>query len=253
MTDEKGWTVPSAGTAFPFDTPGAWCKIKVEEFEPNIPVTDMKTGELKQYKSGGQIYMHRIGGTILESSDAAWPAGTAASVYMSGAMKPTGDDANGPYGARNAVISAAIKRATGGNQLMPGSELTTQYIGDEPDTPRGQSPTKRYQAWYAYVAAPLGAVGPTSPATQVASPVQSVSTPATAGVAAATGAPTTPTASAAPTGPPGLTPEQEAEAALAAWQATQEPAAEAWESDPRVAPLRAKNLPDATIRSILKI
>jgi hypothetical protein len=240
-----GWTVPTGGNAYPFDALGAWVKIRVEEFEPNLPVTDLKTGETKTYKSGAPQLMHRIGGDVIEASDQAFPAGTGTSVYMSGAAKPTGSDDKGPFGSRNAVIAAAIKAATGSNQLMPKSVLTVQYVGDEPDTPRGMSPTKRYQAWYEYVAPPLGAVGPTVPAPTAATP--------TAGPPAGTPA----AASVPPTGPAtatasALTPEQEAEAALAAYLAAQEPE-EAWSLDPRVAPLRAKNLDDATIRSILKL
>ncbi len=137
MTDQ-GWTVPSAGSAFPFDAPGAWCKIKVEEFEPNLPCTDPKTGEPKHYKSGAPQLMHRIGGTVIESSDPAFPAGAAASFYMSGALKPTGEDANGPYGSKNAVISAAIKRATtlGGKAKV---ELASLKIDLEMDQHRLRS------------------------------------------------------------------------------------------------------------------
>lgn len=244
-----GWTVPTGGNAFPFDVLGAWVKIKVQEFEPNLPVTDLKTGEAKRYPSGGPILMHRIGGDVLEASDPAFPAGTGTSVYMSGAAKPTGSDDKGPYGSRNAVIAAAIKAATGSNQLMPKATLTVQYVGDEPDTPRGMSPTKRYQAWYSYsyTAPALGAVGPTSPAA-TAGPAPVSAPPAVAQMPVST-----PPAATAATA--ALTPEQEAEAALAAYLAEQAtvPAEPAWDEDPRVNPLRAKGLDDATIRSILKI
>lgn len=275
-----GWTVPTGGNAFPFDVLGAWVKIKVQEFEPNLPVTDLKTGEAKRYPSGGPILMHRIGGDVLEASDPAFPAGTGTSVYMSGAAKPTGSDDKGPYGSRNAVIAAAIKAATGSNQLMPKATLTVQYVGDEPDTPRGMSPTKRYQAWYSYsyTAPALGTVGPTAapPAATAAttapaaSPVQSAGSTPTAGAATAALTPQvtmSAPASAVPNGATAalqsaptsatdtLTPEQEAEAALAAYLAEQAtvPAEPAWDEDPRVNPLRAKGLDDATIRSILKI
>lgn len=261
-----GWTVPTGGNAYPFDALGAWVKIRVEEFEPNLPVTDLKTGETKTYKSGAPQLMHRIGGDVIEASDQAFPAGTGTSVYMSGAAKPTGSDDKGPFGSRNAVIAAAIKAATGSNQLMPKSVLTVQYVGDEPDTPRGMSPTKRYQAWYEYVAPPLGAVGPTTGAAPAGPPPGApVSHAVTPAVSAAPGSgpgptagPSTPAAASSSSAAPvaaALTPEQEAEAALAAYLAEQAqvPAEPAWDEDPRVNPLRAKGLDDATIRSILKI
>lgn len=250
MSDEKGWTLPAAGNAFPFDNPGDWVKITVEEFEPNLPQTDPKSGEQKSYPSGGLAWMNRIGGTVLESNVGTVAVGSSANLYMKGAMKAKNTRADGTVeGATNAAITAAIKAATGGNQLMPGAELTLQYVGDEPDTARGMSPTKRYAAWYKYAAPPLGAVGPTAPPAAAVTPPPAV--PGTGSPAAAPGVQAVASPSAGQSA--ALTPEQEAEAALAAWEAAQAPAPEAWEADPRVAPLRAKNLPDATIRSILKI
>lgn len=249
----EGWTLPTGGSAFPFDNPGDWVKITVEEFEPNLPQTDPKTGEPKRYQSGAQAYMSRIGGTVIESSNPGVAAGGEANLYMKGSLKPTNVRQDGTAeGSTNAAITAAIKAATGGNQLMPKSTLTVQYVADEPDTPRGMSPTKRYAAWYeAPAARPLGAVGPArAPSTPAAAPVGGPGPSAPSAGPAAAPAPTVaPTAAAN-----GLTPEQEAEAALAAYMATQTiTGADLWDADPRVAPLRAKGLADEVIRTILKI
>lgn len=246
-----GWTIPGGGNSFPFDNPQDWVKITVTEFEPNLKVTDQKTGEQKFFKSGDPILMHRIGGKVLESSNPAFAAGAPADVMMAGAAKCTVPDQG--HGSKNAAIAAAIRKATGGNQLMPNSTLTVQYIGDEPDTPRGQSPTKRYAAWY--VPPALGAVGPTGPdgmqpgGSTNAAPA-AAATPVPPGAPASTGALASPvSATPAPAATAFLTPEQQTavNAALAAAQAP------AWDADPRVAPLRAQGLTDAIIRQVLGI
>jgi hypothetical protein len=198
--------------------------------------------------------MHRVGLHVLESSNPQYAQGMDVSVYLKGGAK-LNPDGSGPT---QAVVLAAIKAATGMNDLQPGAKLTLQYVAEGTSKDRMTQPPKYYKAWYVVPA--MGVPGAPSEApkadpyaggaTGVYPPVAGPTVPEreAASAAAATPPPGTPASPAPAADASALTPEQEA--AIAAALA---PAAESWESDPRVAPLRAKNVPDATIRSVLGI
>lgn len=267
--DQDGWAIGGGGNSFPFENVGEWVQGTVYEYEPNLPQTVMRgpdKGKPRTFASGAPMLMHRVGLHVIASTNPTYPEGTDASVYLKGGLKPYDD---GSYSTQGAV-AAAIKAATGENRLKPGSKLTLQRCST---VKTNDGDAYGYKAWYeapSFVvgdptpSAPPSAPPPgagASPATPV-TPPQAVATtaPATAVPPATPVAPApTPAASATPAGPPPVpattavapefTPEQLA-AIAAAQAATQAPA---WDSDPRVAALRAQGLADEMIRDILKI
>ena len=247
MTDP--WKIPGGGNSFPFDNFGDFITGLVFEFEPNLTQTD-KDGKPKCFAGGQEMKMHRVGLHVLESSNPQYAQGMDVSVYLKGGAK-LNPDGSGPT---QAVVLAAIKAATGMNDLQPGAKLTLQYVAEGTSKDRMTQPPKYYKAWYVVPA--MGVPGATAEAPPAAGPTvatpvaQAVTPPPGSAPATVTPQPAAPgIATSAPTADASaLTPEQEA--AIAAALA---PAAESWESDPRVAPLRAKNVPDATIRSVLGI
>lgn len=238
MNQNQSWDVGGQeGNSYPFDTIGAYVKLKVTNYEPNLPQTHM-TGELagkpRTFDSGAPMLMHRVTGTIVDA-DQKHKVGEEASFYLKGAKKLDGD-----AGSTQAVVSAAILAATGATTLQWGGTVTLQYVADKPSTVRGLSPSKLYKAWYEVPSfAPVGeaAPGPTAPPASTAAAPPSAPAPAASAAA------------------PGLTAEQMAEIArlTAVAQAPQTPAQEVWEADPRVAQLRAAGTSDAIIRQVLGI
>jgi hypothetical protein len=248
MTD-AAWKIPGGGNSFPFDNFGDFITGLVFEFEPNLTQTD-GDGKPKTFPGGAEKKMHRVGLHVLESSNPQYVQGMDVSVYLKGGAK-LNPDGSGPT---QAVVLAAIKGATGMNDLQPGAKLTLQYTGELPSKDRMTQPTKLYKAWYVVPA--MGVPGAPADAAPVAGPTVAAQA---APVATPQPVPAPVVTQVSPAGPPVATPAQpaaltpEQEAAIAAALAPATPAQEAWETDPRVAPLRAKGVPDATIRSVLGI
>lgn len=247
---EETWDIGGGGNSFPFDTIGDFVKGYVVGYEPNLKQTDPKTGEVKTFNSGDPMLMHRVELEVIESNLPDVGAGDNRSIYLKGAKKLV--DAAQGIGSTQAAVAAALKATTNGTALQYRGVLTLQYVAEQPDAPRGQSPAKYYRAWYEAPTFQVGTPDPTPapvvPAVPSPGPAPSASIPAAAAPATpAAVAPAMPAAPATAAASPGLTPEQEAAIAAALGQT----ATPAWDADPRVAPLRARGVPDDTIRTVL--
>ncbi len=254
MTQDT-WKIPGGGNSFPFDNYGDFVAGIVYEFEPNLKQTD-KDGKEKTFPGGQPMYMHRVGIHVTDSSNPAYRLGQDASIYLKGGAKLQADGT----GPTQAVVLAAIKATTGLNDLQPGAKLTVQYVAEGTSKDRMTQPPKYYKAWYEAPSmtvptpgqpAPGPSVAPGRVTSSQASPA-SVTPPASASPGPAAESPSSVTTQAAPTGP---TADEEEAAALALLAELEAASAvdNAWESDPRVAPLRAKNVSDEMIRKVLKI
>jgi hypothetical protein len=240
------------GTSYPFDTIGDYVKGHVVGYEPGIPQTDPKTGERKTFSDGTPMLMARVDLEVIDSSGAADP-GDPVSVYLKGAKKPV-DPANG-VGSTQAAVAHALRQATGGTALAHRGVLTLQYVADQPDAPRGQTPAKWYRAWYEGPAFNVVAPDPTQPAAGTAS----TSAPPPPGTPSGP-APTTPPGAPTPAGnahSPG--PANHAAAPTPATAATANGSSDTdllntlEEYDPRIRDLRSRGIPDPAIRQALKL
>ncbi len=281
---QDAWKIPGGGNSFPFDNYGDFVAGIVFEFEPNLRQTD-KDGKEKTFPGGQPMLMHRIGIHVTDSSSPAYKLGQDASVYLKGGAKLQADGT----GPTQAVVLAAIKAATGLNDLQPGAKLTVQYVAEGQSKDRMTQPPKYYKAWYeapsmtvptpgqpgatAAVASPgnapgqpnqtagsspasAGSAGPSqsSPASS-ASPGNSQAQPAASppGTSVAPVGQSAGSPSASPGASTAADEEALALAALAELEAASAAPDDSWAQDPRVAPLRAKGVSDEMIRKVLKI
>lgn len=224
MTQQSMTLGGEGGNAFPFDNVGDAVTGTVVALEQQQQ-TDMESGEPAWWddaKTRPKIMYAVTLQTALR--DAADDDGLR-TIYLRGSTKPETQSSL-------AAVRSAVKATTGGYDIAYGGKLTLTFSGQEPSKQRGFSPRKLYTAQYEAPSMALGESGPTTPAPAPAAPVT---------------APAPVVAAPAPSAPAGITPEQ-----LAAMQAMSAPAP-AWDSDPRVAQLRAMGIADDAIRSTLGI
>lgn len=214
------------GNAFPFDNIGDSVTGSVVALEQQQQ-TDMDSGEPAWWDDAKT--RPKIMYAVTLKTDLREEAGDDGlrTVYLRGSTKPETKSSL-------AAVRTAVKAATGSYDLQYGGKLTLAYIGSEPASNRKFNDRKLYGATYEAPSVTLGESGPTAPV---------VSAPAVATPPSPAANVTPPVASA----PAGITPEQ-----LAAMQAMSAPAP-AWDSDPRVAQLRAMGIADDAIRSTLQI
>lgn len=228
MTQQSMTLGGEGGNAFPFDNVGDAVTGTVVALEQQQQ-TDMESGEPAWWddaKTRPKIMYAVTLQTALR--DAADDDGLR-TIYLRGSTKPETQSSL-------AAVRSAVKAATGGYDIAYGGKLTLTFSGQEPSKQRGFSPRKLYTAQYEAPSMALG--GEPTP------------TPAPVASAPAVATPPSPAASATPPAastPAGITPEQ-----LAAMQAMSAPAP-AWDSDPRVAQLRAMGIADDAIRQTLNL
>lgn len=226
----KGNTVTNLGTlggeggnAFPFDNVGDTVTGSVVSLEQQQQ-TDMDSGEPAWWDDAKTRPKIMYAVTLkTELREDASDDGLR-TVYLRGSTKPETKSSL-------AAVRGAVKAVTGSYDLQFGGKLTLQYSGSEPASNRKFNDRKLYTAAYE---APSMALGEPVPTPAVAAPAPTAAPPSPAPVPAANT-------------PAGITPEQ-----LAAMQAMSSPAP-AWDSDPRVAQLRAMGIADDAIRSTLGI
>ncbi len=210
------------GNAFPFDTVGDSVTGKVVALEQQQQ-TDMDSGEPAWWDDAKTRPKIMYAVTLqTELREEAGDDGLR-TVYLRGSTKPETKSSL-------AAVRVAVKATTGSFDLQYGGKLTLAFVGTEPASNRKFNDRKLYAATYE---APSVSLDPTPAASTTAAQPAPPAAPAT----------TAP----APSSPPAITPEQ-----LAAMQAMSAPAP-AWDSDPRVAQLRAMGIADDAIRSTLNI
>lgn len=224
MTQKSMTLGGEGGNAFPFDNVGDTVTGTVVALEEQQQ-TDMETGEPAWWDDAKTRKKIMYAVTLQTALREAGDDDGLRTIYLRGSTKPETQSSL-------AAVRSAVKATTGSYDIAYGGKLTLQFSGQEPSKQRGFSPRKLYTAQYEAPTMALGESGPTAPA---------VSAPAVA-------TPPSPAASVTPPAtstPAGITPEQ-----LAAMQAMSAPAP-AWDSDPRVAQLRAMGIADDAIRSTL--
>lgn len=209
------------GNAFPFDNVGDTVTGTVVALEEQQQ-TDMETGEPAWWDDAKTRKKIMYAVTLQTALREAGDDDGLRTIYLRGSTKPETQSSL-------AAVRSAVKATTGSYDIAYGGKLTLQFSGQEPSKQRGFSPRKLYTAQYE---APTMALGESVPPTAPAPAVPASASSASPAVASA---------------PAGITPEQ-----LAAMQAMSAPAP-AWDSDPRVAQLRAMGIADDAIRSTLNI
>ncbi len=276
MTQPQSMTLGGeGGNSFPFDAVGDFVKGKVRTVEQQQQ-TDMESGEPAFWPGGKPKLMYAVTMQTELRDDAADDGMRC--VFLKGSTKPESKSSL-------AAVRGAVKGATGAYDLQYDGELTLQFSNVEPPATRGFSPRKLYDAWYVPPVMTIGesAPGPTPPpaAAPAAPPAQPpAGVPSVApGATATPPAPSSPPAAVPPASPapaaghPAATPpaavSEEQRVALIEATLTDaqkvDPAvraalglpaiavAAAWDSDPRVAALRAMNIADDAIRTTLGI
>lgn len=221
MTQKSMTLGGEGGNAFPFDNVGDTVTGTVVSLEEQQQ-TDMETGEPAWWDDAKTRKKIMYAVTLQTALRDAGDDDGLRTIYLRGSTKPETQSSL-------AAVRSAVKATTGSYDIAYGGKLTLQYSGQEPSKQRGFSPRKLYTAQYEAPSMSLGE-----------------STPTPAPAAAPAAAPAQPVAPTAST-PAGITPEQ-----LAAMQAMSAPAP-AWDSDPRVAQLRAMGIADDAIRSTLNL
>lgn len=210
------------GNAFPFDNVGDTVTGTVVALEEQQQ-TDMETGEPAWWDDAKTRKKIMYAVTLQTALRDAGDDDGLRTIYLRGSTKPETQSSL-------AAVRSAVKATTGSYDIAYGGKLTLQFSGQEPSKQRGFSPRKLYTAQYE---APTMALGESVPAAAYVAPDVKMDAAQAAIVAAST--------------PAGITPEQ-----LAAMQAASAPAP-AWDSDPRVAQLRAMGIADDAIRSTLNL
>lgn len=209
------------GNAFPFDNVGDTVTGTVVALEEQQQ-TDMETGEPAWWDDAKTRKKIMYAVTLQTALREAGDDDGLRTIYLRGSTKPETQSSL-------AAVRSAVKATTGSYDIAYGGKLTLQFSGQEPSKQRGFSPRKLYTAQYEAPSMSLG--GEAVPAAAYVAPDVKMDAAQAAIVAAST--------------PAGITPEQ-----LAAMQAMSAPAP-AWDSDPRVAQLRAMGIADDAIRSTL--